>query len=397
MKSSPILLSFFVVVMIIPPMVTAAPNLGMLRVSSFICPRQVAPGSSFPVSLDIEYAVQGLPNNATIRGAIYPGNTDSGTPLWQSDPVSVSNGGDAVWNSTLTAPSTGGSFDLTAYALFLENGTWTYFSNSVNGPGLSQASIKIGKWASLNINIGAPGVTVTVNGTTAQTSSNGLASFPVEVSATTTLSVPPSVEFQNSTRIIFSNWSDGVRQPERQVYVDGDVNLTAYYRTQYLLTLNAGPSTQQWYDNGANATITAPPPASVLWPLNAFGVTQSFEGWSGSIQSSSPEVNVTMNSPKTVTAEFATDYRPLAVPGIFAIGIIALIISMLMVQRRSRLAESNVSEAAADTIVPSSTCPTCGQTIESEWRHCIKCGTKLKDRSEAKTQPESSEKLTPET
>ena len=397
MKSSSILLSFFIVAMLVPAMVSALPNLGMLRVSSFICPRQVAPGSSFPVSLDIEYAVQGLPNNATIRGAIYPGSTDSGSPLWQSNPVSVSNGGDVVWNFTLTAPSTGGSFDLTAYALFLDNGTWTYFNNPVNGPGVSQAIIKIGKTANLNIDIGAPGITVTVNGTTAQTSPNGVASFPVGVSATTTVSVPPIVEFQNSTRIIFLNWSDGVDQPERQVYIDGDVNLTGYYRTQYLLTLNSGSTTQEWYDNGTNATISGPSPVSVPWPLNVFGVTQSFEGWSGDVQSSARQVNVTMNSPKTVTADFATDYRPLAVPGIFAIGMAAAIITLLMVQRRSRLTQPSVSEAPADAVVSSSTCPTCGQTTEPDWRHCIKCGTKLKDRSEVKAKPGSSDESTSET
>ena len=88
--------------------VSASPNLGLLRVASFQCPRQVAPGASYPVSLDVEYAIQGLPNSATIRGAIYPGNDNSSSPLWQSDPTSVSNGGDQVWNITLTAPSTEG-------------------------------------------------------------------------------------------------------------------------------------------------------------------------------------------------------------------------------------------------------------------------------------------------
>jgi hypothetical protein len=42
-----------------PAVVSAAPNVGMLRVASFQCPRQVAPGAAVIVSLDVEYAVQG--------------------------------------------------------------------------------------------------------------------------------------------------------------------------------------------------------------------------------------------------------------------------------------------------------------------------------------------------
>lgn len=365
--------------------VSATPNIGMLRVSSFLCPRQVAPGATFPVSLDVEYAIQGLPNNATIRGAIYSGSINSSSPLWESNPTSVSNGGDEVWNLTLTAPTSEGFFNLTAYALFLENGTWTYFTNPVNGPGVSQVIVKIGKTANLDINIGAPGIGVTVDGATEQTSSNGDASFAVAVASTPLISVPPIIEFQNSTRIIFTQWSDAVTQPQRHVVIDGDISLTAYYRIQYLLTVNSGLTSEEWYDKGANATITALTPAPVPWPLSMLGVTQTFQAWSGDIHSSLPKLNVTMDSPKTITAEFHTDYRPLAVPAIFGVGIASAVISFVWIRRRSDDLEEGAIEATPDELAPESnpTCPTCGQETEQEWAHCIKCGTKLNstDRS----------------
>ena len=353
--------------------VSAAPNIGMLRVASFQCPRQVAPEAAFPVSLDVEYAVQGLPNSATIRGAIYPGNNNSSSPLWRSDPASVSNGGDQVWNISLTAPSTEGFLNLTAYALFLDNGTWRFFSDPVSGPGVSRATIKIGKSASLNINLGAPNVDVTIDSMTVKTSAGGDASMEIAVGSNPLVSVPPIVEFQNSTRIIFTRWSDGVTDAQRHVLIDGDVTLSAIYRTQYLLSVNPGSSSEAWYDKGSNATLTAPRSEAGSWPLNLFGVTQSFTGWSGDVHSSMPQLNITMDSPKTITVNFAVDYLPLAIPVIFGVGIALIVISVVIMRRRS----SNPSTIDVPNQPTDSACPNCGQTTEEDWVHCIKCGTKL--------------------
>jgi hypothetical protein len=366
--------------------VSASLNIGMLRVSSFLCPREVLPGASFPASLDVEYAIQGLPNNATIRGAIYSGSINSGSLLWQSDPVSVSNGGDEVWNLTLTAPTSEGFFNLTAYALFLQNSTWTYFTNPVNGPGVSETTVKIGKTANLDISLGAPGVDVTVDDATEATSSKGNATFVVAVASTPVVTVPSIVDFRNSTRIIFTRWNDAVAEPQRRVLIEGDVALVAYYRIQYLLTLNYGSTSEEWFDKGTNATVSALNPAPIPWPLSTLGVTQTFQGWSGDIHSSLPKLNVTMDSPKTITANFNTDYRPLVVPAIVALGITSAIISFVWIRRGSNGLGPEAGETKPDELVPepNTTCPTCGQETEQEWAHCIKCGTKL-DRMDEST------------
>jgi hypothetical protein len=359
----------------------------MLRVSSFLCPKQVAPGSTFPVSLDAEYAVEGLPNNATIRGAIYAGNISSNSPLWQSNPTSVSNGGDEVWNITLTAPTSEGVFNLTAYALYFNNGTWTYFDNTVNGPGFSQATIKIGKTATLEIGVGASGIGISVNGTTQQTSSAGVSDFDVAVNSSPLISVPPLIELQNSTRLVFTQWSDGVMQPQRHVLINGDVRVTALYKVQYLLTLNSGSTSEEWYDKGANATITAPTSTAMPWPLSMLGMTQTFQGWGGDIHSPSSKVNVTMDSPKTISADFSTDYPPLAVVVIFVLGLAMAFVSFVLIRRRQSNIEQTSVQPPAEAPIPeplpeplpdsNPTCPTCGQETEPDWVHCIKCGTKL--------------------
>jgi hypothetical protein len=339
--------------------------------------------------LDVEYAIQSLPNQATIRGAVYSGSLNSTNPLWQSDPEPVSNGGDQMWNFTLTAPANEAFLNLTAYAFFLDNGTWTYFNNPVNGPGVSQRTVKIGKTATLDINIGASGITVMVDNATKQTSTTGAAVFPVAVSSSSSVTVPPLVELQNSTRLIFTQWSDGVKDSERQVSIDGDVTLTAQYRIQYLLTVTDSSTAEEWYDKGASATLTAPTSTLGPWPLSIFGVTKTFQDWTGDIHSSSLQVNVTMDSPKTVTAHITTDYRPLAVPIIFGAGI-ATAVSFVLLQLRSRRAEQDVAEPVVEQSAPESnpTCPKCEQVTEPEWAHCIKCGTKLKDSNSSTSQGE---------
>jgi hypothetical protein len=374
-KAQSIMFIAFVALVLGPAIsaVSAASNIGMLRVASFQCPRQVAPGATFPVSLDVEYAVQGWPDSATIRGAIYPGNINSTSPLWQSDPASVSNGGDQVWNISLTAPSSEGFLNLTAYALFLDNGTWRFFSNPVSGPGASQTTIKIGKSANLNINLGVPNADVTIEGTTVKTSVGGDASRVVTVGSSPLVGVPPIVQYQNSTRIVFVRWSDGVTEPQRHILIDGDVTLSAGYKTQYLLRVNLGSISEAWYDKGSNATLTAPPSGAGSWPLNLFGVTQTFSGWSGDVHSSMPKLNITMDSPKTITANFAVDYLPLAIPVIFGVGIALTVVSLVIIRRRS----SNVSTVDVPNQPTDSVCPNCGQTTEEGWAHCIKCGTKL--------------------
>ena len=386
-----LIFAVLVVLMVMPtigPLFGQQANVGMLRVASFLCPREVAPGAVFPISLDVEYAIRGLPDNVTIRSAIYSGIIGSSAPVWQSNPTFVSDGGDKVWNLTLTAPTSAGLINLTAYAFFLVNGTWTFFDNNVNGPGFRQVTVRIAKTANLDVFVGIPEVNVSIANVTVKTLPNGDASTAVAVGSDPEVSVPAIIDLQNSTRIVFATWSDGVVQPQRHVRIDGDVTLKANYKTQYLLQVNSISTYESWYDKGANATLSAPSSVPMNWPLSILGVREYFVGWTGDIDSSLTRLNITMDSPKNVNEQFSADYRPLAIPSIFIVGAAVAVVSLVFLRRRIRGAA-----AIRDTSVPPEaplpestqvevqelTCPDCRQPIESEWIHCIKCGTKLRD------------------
>jgi hypothetical protein len=126
------------------------------------------------------------------------------------------------------------------------------------------------------------------------------------------------------------------------------------------------------------------------WPLNFFGIHGQFTGWSGDVQASTTQTNLTMDGPKTVNANYSIDYKPLIVPVIVAAGAIVLLASFILILLRRRNREDTVTETATatatETVSQEETpvCPNCGKPVEKEWAHCIKCGAKLTNDSSNK-------------
>jgi len=352
-------------------------NLGRVRIASFSGPRQVAPNAAFSLSLDVEYEVR---EAATIRAAIFEGLLNSSAPLWQSDNASVAGGGDKVWTVNFTAPSAEGTIQFSAYAYYLDNGTWRFYNDTVLGPGYAQIRIKVLRYATLSVDLGVPGLPVTLGNSSETTTQTGDLNATLLVGMPYQLSVPSDKEYQNSTRIVFTGWQNGNNQTQRIVSLTEDTQLVGYYRPQYLLQASSsqsGYSYQKWCDAGSNVTLQEVNFVPTSSTLTFFGGKYVFSGWSGDVASPSSEISFTMNSPKTIYANFSTDYGFLIIlPIIVASGIIGEII-LLALRRRKR---------AHGTLEPSTkraTCPNCGEVVEEEWVHCIHCGTNLSSFEDA--------------
>jgi hypothetical protein len=354
------------------------PNVGILRVDSFQVPKEVAPNSFFSAIVDVVYAIHG-PENATIRAAIYRNDVDHSNPLWESDSQIVSAGGERIWNVSLASPSTEGYLKLTAYAYFLEQGAWRFYNNSINGPGFSQAIIRIASEANLDVALGTAGLPVTIDNQTMKTSDKGEVQIILSVGKTHVLSVPPILEFQNASRIVFEGWKDGNNQTQRRVTLDGDIRLVGSYKIQYLLQVNSPVSPRSdWYNVGSNVTLESPSLARTYWPLDLFGVTYRFVGWTGDITSQSRQINITINSPVTVEANFSVDYGPLIIPAIFAAGIAGSVVIALVKRRGNRKTATELKGQES-----ASRCGKCGEAVDEDWAHCIRCGAVLGGGSES--------------
>jgi hypothetical protein len=367
------------------------PDVGTLRIAGVQYPKQVAPSAQASFGIDVEYAVR---TNATIKSSLFEGTPDNlGPALWQSDSVVVRGGGDQVWNTSLTAPSVEGDWSLTAFAYYREGSRWVYFNDSLQGPGFVSFSVKVSKYANLQVDLGIPNASVTVNNSTEKTSASGSFVMKLHLGQQCEISVPTRVELGNQTSLIFSSWQDGSNSTQRTLILTGDTIITASYRTQYLLRVSSvvpAYSYSAWKDAGSNVSLYASSTVPLGWPLGSLGVHYVFEGWSGSARSSANALNFTMDGPKTITANYYVDYTMLVIPAIVAVGVIGGII--LSVARRRAAAEpAPVEEEAVseDQVEQSSEktveeeaktsrfCDSCGEKIEVDWTHCVRCGREL--------------------
>jgi hypothetical protein len=116
------------------------------------------------------------------------------------------------------------------------------------------------------------------------------------------LSLIAQVDTGKGTRYVFTTWSDGITSPSREIRHGGEYE--AYYNTEHRLTINSAfgaPVGAGWYIAGAPAGISV---ASVDEPT----VRHICTGWSGDITGTEAAASLTMDAPKTVTANWRTDY-----------------------------------------------------------------------------------------
>jgi len=120
------------------------------------------------------------------------------------------------------------------------------------------------------------------------------------------ISVPEEVSTSNAV-YRFERWSDGVLDNPRDVSVIYDSELVAVYSARYLLqatsafgnVIGAG-----WYPEGSKAYLSIEP-TNVT---DALIVDRRFSGWVGDVYSTNSSVEIVMDSPKYVTAEWSIDY-----------------------------------------------------------------------------------------
>jgi hypothetical protein len=119
--------------------------------------------------------------------------------------------------------------------------------------------------------------------------------------STHNLKVPPLVDKGGGTRYVFASWQDGDASVSRAITRGA---YTANYNVEYLLRINSAysePSGAGWYSSGSSAAISV---QSIEEPT----IKHIFTGWSGDYSGDTPTASVIMNSPKTVTANWRTDY-----------------------------------------------------------------------------------------
>ena len=122
-----------------------------------------------------------------------------------------------------------------------------------------------------------------------------------------TVGIQSAVQYANGTRMVFNGWNSTLGDaPSGQVTVDSPTRLLAAWSIEYLVTINSeygAPSGGGWYDVGSYAQVNVPAQISYQ---NA--TRHIFAGWTGDYTGSSHNATLTIDSPKTLTAKWSTEY-----------------------------------------------------------------------------------------
>jgi hypothetical protein len=192
----------------------------------------------------------------------------------------------------------------------------TLTDNNLNVAGTRQSIAVSGTAPTVNVSVGTSpaGAGFLVDGTSYSTTQ----SFSWNIGSTHTLTAGASFfSADGVTEFGFSNWTPGTTSATDSVTATASVaSYTANYQISgYLLTAvpnnsawgSVTPASPGFYANGAPTSITATANAGF-----------SFTGWTGSTDIASPSsasTTITMNSPETVTANFAPLAGAITSPG----------------------------------------------------------------------------------
>ncbi len=113
-------------------------------------------------------------------------------------------------------------------------------------------------------------------------------------------------DIRQGERIWWQNWSDNGSRSHYISVPDYNRSYTANLRTKYELQITSqkgSPTGAGWYWDGDNAYVTVETP---IYQNNKTRFT--FGSWSGDFSGSNPEADILMNRPKTINANWDTQY-----------------------------------------------------------------------------------------
>ena len=122
-----------------------------------------------------------------------------------------------------------------------------------------------------------------------------------------TVQIEPTIYLNPSSRFVFRQWSDGSVANPRTILVSSDMSLGADFDLQYLLSLQPSEGVTNgsgWYNSGTSVTVAATSPSTVV----ADQTRLVFLSWSGDLQSNSTSIVVNMTAPRSLKANWKTQY-----------------------------------------------------------------------------------------
>lgn len=220
-------------------------------------------------------------------------------------------------------------------------------------------------------------------------------------SSASVAAVPAEVEGTKGTKYVFATWTvDGTPRSGNGFFVamDAPHKVIAEYDTMFLLTVMSdygNPQGGGYYKSGDTATFSVDSPVGI-------GIQQVFVQWKGDYAGTDPKGSIKVDGPKTVTADWTTNYFQLYII-VGAIAAIAVVAGLLLWRRRggpsaikpppplepaTQVPETPTGAAESTPETGSATkqpvsvafrCTNCGRELKKDQVYCPECGQKQID------------------
>jgi hypothetical protein len=321
---------------------------GTITVTSITAPAKVAPNSIFSIEANVSYQLRS-PTQIALLSYSKAGLISSNTAIMSGEgnkPLRLLVPPLLAEPYAHPAQSSQNSTQLSLYVVLLveEGEKWLPIAT------LPPVTTTVTDLVTLTINTSMGGMSIMIDGIQYVASAKGLVQVEV-MSGTHTLQGETTIDFDNFTRIVFTQWDDSSTNPTRQITVANDTTLTAFYRRQYFVNASSDYGVVQgsgWYDENSTAELQVQPP---LIPQRAVG----FDHWTGDASGSSPQTILTVNSPKAAQAVWSPisvqarpSYSSTLWLAISAITFIALLMWNLAQRSRARGVEPNSSHTTSE-------------------------------------------------
>lgn len=241
--------------------------------------------------------------------------------------INLTGSGDRVVTLDLLPSSNSSELSLAIIALIAGNEGWQPAAKPLF------TTTKVLQAFAVTVVSTVPSMPFTFDGSQFRSADNGV--LRLETSPGTHVMQVESVTYLNPlTRVVFVGWDDGSTEITRQVTIDNDTSLVANYRIQYFVNATSAYGRLEgsgWHDANSTAVI------SVDQPL--VNESMIFAQWAGDASSNEARSLLSVNSQKTVRAEWISVSEPsndLGSSVWFVLSLILFAVTLIWNLRRSR-------------------------------------------------------------
>jgi len=263
-------------------------------------PKRARPGQLLNVKFTVRYSFREETRIATVLW-----DMGSGSLVSASERIFR---GDGVQEHVQSAYAPASEKDWSLAAVML---VWSWDQVFVTKPIFFEVAVS-NKYL-LSIRTCYSNISIIIDGSTLRTDSEGMVQVEVEPGIHE-IETQEIVPLDEGSRLVFRGWQNGVNSNRIETNINENETLDPAYIRQHLVTVNSSYAETEgagWYDENAKARIAVRPESLKENAALIFQAQYAFESWSGDASGMDPQIEVTVDRPRLVVANWRIVYDSL--------------------------------------------------------------------------------------